>query len=519
MGHKIYPTAERTDLFMSASKSKKERKAEAALGLTEKQKQAIAAEAKAKRNKLIYAIVGVVVVICIAALLFWDSGIIQKNATAVTVGSQSYKAVDVDYYYNSTLSSYSSYASLYGLDLEKPLDEQEISEGVTWDQMLRDAAIDTLTNITMLADAAAAEGFTLSDEGKHEVESAISSIEVYAALYSVSEDYFLQANYGKYMTMDEFERILTKQQLAAEYSSHKMESFEITDAEIEENYKENAISLDTIDYDCYLLSVATTEKDADGNTVDLDEATIEANRTAAKAHAQEILDALTSGDAETAESLAKEYGASTYSNSPYITYYAYADWLSTHNAGSGAVVDNVNSADEVTGYYAIYVNDRHLDEYHGANIRVLSFTASADDEGNYDMDAIVEKAEKAKVDFEATAKDSAGFKTVYESVNGSTSHEGHEHDDSLMENVSKDYYGDAVNEWVFDAGRKTGDYTLITDESAHACYLIYFEGTSDTPYWKTVCISNVQNEKYSAWQEEAMKAYTVTEGSGMKYVG
>lgn len=506
---------------MSASKSKKERKAEAALGLTEKQKEALAAQAKSKRNKLIYAIVGIVVVICVAALLFWDSGIIQKNATAVTIGNHSYKAVDVDYYYNSTLSSYSSYASLYGLDLEKPLDEQEISEGVTWDQMIKESAISALTNVALLTDAAAAEGITISDEGKHEVESALSSIEVYATLYGVSVDYYLQASYGKYMTVKDFERILTENQLAAEYSEYKLASFEYTDAEIQENYEENSISLDTIDYDCYLVSVATTEKDADGNTVELDEATIEANRTTAKAQAQEILDALKAGDAEGAAALAKEYGASTYSDSTYISYYGYADWMSdaSHKAGSNGLVENVNSSDEVTGYYAIYVNDRYLDEYHGANIRVLSFTASADDEGNYDMDSIVTKAEKAKADFEATAKDSEGFKEVYESINGSTSHEGHEHDDSLMENVSKNYYGEAVSEWVFDSSRKAGDYTLIIDETSHACYLIYFEGTSDTPYWKTVCTANVQNAKYSAWQEEAMKAYTVTEGSGMNYVG
>ena len=63
-----------------------------------------------------------------AALLVWDSGVIQKNMTAVTIGDRKYTAVDVDYYYYSSYSTYANYASTYGLDTSKPLDEQEVIE-------------------------------------------------------------------------------------------------------------------------------------------------------------------------------------------------------------------------------------------------------------------------------------------------------------------------------------------------------------------------------------------------------
>ena len=43
--------------------------------------------------------------------------------------------------------------------------------------------------------------------------------------------------------------------------------------------------------------------------MDLDDATIEANRTEAEAHAQEILDALVAGDKDKAAELAETYGA------------------------------------------------------------------------------------------------------------------------------------------------------------------------------------------------------------------
>ena len=518
---------------MSASTSKKQRKAQAALGLTEKEIQAQAAAAKAKKRTVIYSVIGIVVALCVCLLLVWDSGVIQKNSTALTIGNEEFGVTDVDYYYYSTLSSYSSYASIYGLDTSAPLDEQEVYEGYTWDQMLKDSAISYLTNVAMLKDAAAKAGYTLSQDGSNIVAQTLLNIEAYATLYGTSEESYLKSCYGKYMTVEDFERILRDYQLASEYSQVLTEGMEPSEEDIVAFYGEHSAELDVIDYNCYLVSFETTTTEehegashgssAEGthtHTVDLDEATIAANKAEAKAHAQEILDALVAGDSAKAASLAKNYGATDNSNmsSSAIAYSGFADWMndSTHGAGSYGLVENVSASDgkTVLGYFAIYVNSRERADYHGANIRVLPISADKESSGNFKMAECLERAERILANFEATDKTSEDFVTVYGNSGVSNGYEG-----GLYEDLSKNTFNDEITEWIFNPARVHGDYTLMEDAEYGCYYLIFFEGISDSSYWHAISARNVQANMYTEWEEANLPNYEAKEGSGMNYVG
>ena len=505
---------------MSASTSKKQRKAQAALGPSEKEIQAQAAVAKAKKKTVIYTVIGIVAALVVCLLLIWDSGVIQKNSTAVTLGDNDFSVADVDYYYYSTLSSYTSYASLYGLDTSAPLDEQEVYEGYTWDELLKDSAISYLTTVSMLKDAAAEAGYELSQDGRNTVTQTLLNIEAYATLYGTTEEGYLMSCYGPYMTTKDFERILCDYQLATEYSQVLTESMEATDEAILKFYEENCAELDTIDFDCYLVSFDTTTKDADDKTVDLDEATIEANRAKAEAQAQEILDALVAGDKAKAAELAKAYGASDNSNmsGTAIAYSGFADWMSdsTHGAGSYGLVENISASDNesILGYFAIHVNDRNLDEYCGANVRVLPIAANTNEDSSYNMDECKTRAQQILANFNATEKTSEDFATIYANAGGSTSYPG-----GLYEDLSKTAFNEEITGWIFDSARKQGDYTLMEDAENGRCYLLYFESISDTPYWRAVSAKNVQSQMYAEWEEASMPNYEAVEGFGMKFVG
>jgi hypothetical protein len=504
---------------MSASRTKKERQANATLSV--KQQQELAQQKKSRRNTIIYTILGIVAAILVIALLVWDNGVIQKHVTALRVGDESYGVADLDYYYYSTYNSYYSYASLYGLDTSVALDEQEVYDGYTWDQMLKDSAVSTLTNVSVLAQEAEAAGYTLSEDGQSDVDAAVSNISTYAALYSVTTDYYLQSVYGKYMTMKDYERIVTEYELAQEYAQFKSDSLDVSDDEIDDYYDENSVSFDTIDYSCYLVSFDRTETDDDGNTTDLDADTIEANRAQAEAEAQEILDALTSGDTDAAASLAEDFGATDYTNVSGISYTGYADWMSdsSHQAGSSDVVAYTSTDDDgnetVIGYYAILVNDRYLDEYYGADIRVIRTSATADEDGNYDMDTLESEMNDILAEYESGDKTEVSFGDLADTYSADAS----TYTAGLRENVSKSIYNDEINEWLFDSSRKTGDYATFTNETNHNCYLIYYVGHEDTLYWRTTAESSVRSTKYSTWLEEATANYSVKESGGMKFVG
>lgn len=501
---------------MSASRNKKERKIEAD-SLTQKKQMAQADAAKAKRKNILYIVLGVLVTILIAALLFWDSGFIQKRTTAATIGDNEYKVVDLDYFYYSTLNGYGNNAEAYGLDLKKPLDEQEAYDGYTWQDVLTDNALTSLNSVAVLANQAREAGYELSEQGQSNVQAALQNAEAYATIYGSSVEQFLKATYGKYMTIEDYTRILTEIQLAGEYGNQVMEGMEASDEEINSFYQEHTADLDTIDYSCYLVPFETTTKDPDQGEIPLDADTIEANRQEAEAHAQEILDALVAGKDIEAKKLAETYGAVDNSNKLGISYTGYADWMadSSHKAGSHALVENKHaSSDEVIGYYAIYVNDRKLDEYNGANLRVLRIAANSDQEGNFDMDDCKTRAEAVLAEFEATDKTADNFAQIY---NGSSADKNYP--DGLRENVSKRQFNETMTEWIFDAERTQGDYQLFESAEDHSYYLVYFEGLSDLPYWKSVCISNVQQTKYSEWLDEQLEANPIEKASGLKYIG
>ena len=81
---------------MSASKKKLQRKAEVDV---EKVSEAEAKQAAYKKKSRLYSIIAIVVVVLVAALLVWNSGVFQKNATAATIGGEKLSVAELSYYY------------------------------------------------------------------------------------------------------------------------------------------------------------------------------------------------------------------------------------------------------------------------------------------------------------------------------------------------------------------------------------------------------------------------------------
>ena len=85
---------------MSASREKKIRQDLAAQGVTDPKKIREAEEkAKARKTNVLYGVIAGLFVIVAAALLVWNSGIMQRSAAAVTINGEKYTAGQVDYFY------------------------------------------------------------------------------------------------------------------------------------------------------------------------------------------------------------------------------------------------------------------------------------------------------------------------------------------------------------------------------------------------------------------------------------
>ena len=135
---------------MSASREKKIRQDLAAKGITDPKAIREAEEKDQQhRSNMLYGGIAVVFVLVAAFLLLWNSNVLQRGATAVTVDGEKYSAAEVDYFYYNAYSSIrqNQYASYMGIDTSKPLSQQDLSsmaklmlgvdEDMTWDAYLK----------------------------------------------------------------------------------------------------------------------------------------------------------------------------------------------------------------------------------------------------------------------------------------------------------------------------------------------------------------------------------------------
>src|SRR5699024_9031668 len=172
---------------MRASREKKQRQS-AGQNLTQKElKEAREAQA-AKRKTVLYWVIGVVVVILVAALLIWNSNFFQNRATAVTVNGHDFTAGEVAYYYNSAYQQeyqYYQYSAmgLTGLTNFNPsldpkdqyVDEEQTQ---TYYDYFMESALNALTQVAALTDAAQEDGFSLelSETGRETYDATISNM-------------------------------------------------------------------------------------------------------------------------------------------------------------------------------------------------------------------------------------------------------------------------------------------------------------------------------------------------------
>ena len=159
---------------MSASSKKKLRNEQNAAKLTERQ---LAEQKEAKKLKLMtVSFTAVLALILVVAIAFAsvqfvnNSGIREKSTVAVTLGDAKLSNAQLNYYFVDAAfefaNTYGAYASMFGLNLNAPLNEQVINEetGGTWADDFTNSAISN------------AKSDVLSSENTNEVFCHIGSV-------------------------------------------------------------------------------------------------------------------------------------------------------------------------------------------------------------------------------------------------------------------------------------------------------------------------------------------------------
>ena len=495
---------------MSASREKKLRRElrEAEMNgdtvkKVKKQKKPMTAMRKKKIRSAISTILGILVVVVFALLIFVNSGVLQKNTTAVTVGGHKLTPAEFNYFYQDTYnnlkSSYTSYGMWdYMVDTSKPIENQECSmaeDGGTWKDYITQTAMTSAQQVYSLYDAALEAGYTLTEDAQASLDSMPENVASYAESnhFKDTNDY-LEEVYGKGADLDSYMAYMTAQQYASGYSTEKTDSFEYSDEELRTYYNDNKNDFDTVSY--RLFSVTTENDDAAAAKEIADNMKAELDGTE-----KSFSDAALEYAPEDSKESYEDEDYTLRSNSSFSSLDSnYADWLFAESRTAGESEVFATSS----GYAVVMFLSRENNEYNLVNVRhiLVQVEKSGEDETatDEDWDACREKMDEIVAEWEDSDKTEDTFSTMATEKSEDT---GSASNGGLLEDVYKGQMVQEFNDWCFE-DHEIGDYEVV--ETDYGCHLIYFSGIGDER-WKVLADNAKRNDDYQAWYEDYSASY------------
>ena len=517
---------------MSASREKKVRQEMAASGTPDPKKVRQEEERlKHRRTNLMYGIIAGVFVLVAAFLLLWNSNVIQRGTTAVTIDGTKYTAAEMNYYYFNTYNYWrnSQYASYLGLGnaIDRNtthLNEMArsfvgVTEDMTWDEYLKQETIETLTHMTRLTALAEKENYTFTEEMQKQLDENLESLREAAKREGMSEAAYLKAVYGNTMTKATYVKMWKQYAIASAYDTAYKQSLTYTDSDREAYYQEHKDDLDVVSCEYILFNGNAPTTDADGKTIEPTDEDKEKAKNAAKDAAEAALERFNNG--ETLEEIATDYSIATYTKQDAATHSTsdLSKWLFDANRAEG----DKSIVESDPNFYLAVFHSRSINDARTVNVRHILFltdTSALDkDSETYEADvAAIQEAAKAKADEalqnwkdgEATEDSFAAMANELSEDPGSNTNGG------LYENVSEGDMVESFDKWIFDEARKVGDTDVV--ETSYGYHVMYFVGDG-LPTWKVLADNSLRNTEYNEWSEESVADAVINRLGGMKYVG
>ena len=530
---------------MSASSKKKLRNAEKQAQLTERQQ----AEQKEAKKLKVFSIAMVAV---LALMVVFAIGIVTSNAikkanlgkaeretVAVTIGDHEISAAEFNCFFIDAVSNfynnYGSYASLFGLDVTKALNDQFYDEEnkVTWADEFVNSAKENVKAVYGIVDEAKANGFTLSDEEKASIDSQISTLSTYAALYGYSDaESYMRAMYGNGANEEVLRNYYEACYTAQAYQNSVSESLEYTEADLEAKDAENPAAFSTFSYNSYYLAAnkflqGGTKGEDDTVTYSDEEkaAAVEAAKAAAESLTENVnnVEQFDLAIAALEINAEVENAASTASNNTTYDYVnsVIQSWVtdSKREKGDMKVIASTTTDEDgnetTNGYYVVYFTARNDNEVLLQNVRhiLAKFEGGKTDENGTTTYSDEEKAAAKETAEQILADWKAGEATEesFAALANEKSDDGDGTTGGLYENVYPGQMVTNFNDWLFDESRVAGDTDVV--ETEYGYHVMYYVGAGEQTYRDYQIENTLITEAMEAWYTEIVEAQTLTDGS------
>ncbi len=479
---------------MSASASKKKRKELDQGGLSPKFQEAQKTKQAQKRNNLLFICVAVLAVAAIVGLAF---AIRAKKyapdydvkAPVATVGERSITVPEYDYFYNATASNYAQMYMQFGMiQANVPLAEQQYGEDQTWEDFFKENTNTSVEQVLNIYDAAVKAGYTLTDDDKTAIDTAVDNLKTEAESYGADLKQYMNARFGSGCDLDSYRHYLEIIQTYSGYVNQMNETFKPTAEEVAAEYAENPDDYDLVSYS-YKAFSAEGDTDDDGNTTYTDEAK-QANQAEAEALAAEL---------PKAETLPEGVSSATYNkaNAVGTLNEAAVEWL--FDAGRKAGDTELFPDDEGVKYIVVRFDGRDTNDYQRAMAFVTSISKAVDENAE---EGTPTPEDKLAV-FDEALK--GGMSTEdYAALLEANSY------NSTASAVSRQSYTavEGLQDFLYDTARKEGDIQRFED--ANYYYIVRFDHMEETTYQYSLVESALESKAQEAWFNEASAVNTIT---------
>lgn len=410
-------------------------------------------------------------------------GAALRNMTAMSSQTQQIDAAMMSYYLANTYQSFCRYygsASLpaMGLDTSLSLKVQNRSDGQSWYDFFAESSVAELKKALVMAEEAAAQGVSLTDEEQQEAADAAQKL--------ADSDSLVNG-----ISAADAERALKLQLLARKMRGIVEESMTLTDGELRAYAEKNPETYETWRYRSYSFpyssdGTAMTQEEAKASAEALAEAVDEADFLARVAAILESTQQLSPEEATVQAEKTTRAGGGSHNTGNALSDWAYD---SARKAG------DTTTLDRSTRYAAYLITSLPaLDDSPTAVVRHILIKDADDAQSR--AEALFEQwksGEASEDSFAALAQENSEDKNS--AAKG-----------GLLSAFGRGETLPDFEDWCFDAARQSGDVGLI--HSTTGWHLIYYVG-SDSPKWMSEAESAAKAEKFDELCASLYDTYNV----------
>ena len=439
---------------------------------------------KEKREKLTLRIVGFALLAALVgtSAYFGVTRFVDVHTATtepyVSIGDHQLTQLEYEYYYNTSvsnyISSYSYFLSYMGLDTEKPLDEQQYSETMTWKDYFEQTTCEQLRQEYALIDDAKANGFEY--DTTEDYNNYLTTAKETAKNANQTLAQYFKASFGDYATVSNVKPFMEQSYYARAYYDKLLEDHTPDDATVATYYEAHKADYDKVSYYSFAFDpsvyasdtalpdateVTGSDENTPGSTTEAADTTTDANSSS-----------------EDADSTTEATSSTEDANSTTETNNSTEDTDSTTETADNTTdaTDNTTATNEESPAY-ILANEMLERLKDGEDFETLCAEFATDD-----------------------------TKSNYESTDSEY---------SLTENVTCSSANADFSAWLSDESRKEGDMTVIQSESTGVCYVLKFVSRTYDDTCLDSISSTLSSDEVGTYIDALLEnAYEVTDLKG-----